>query len=307
MLALGFFQSAHWATDLWPWSDTPLSFIFIASILAAIALPALWIGVSGELAAIQAGGLELSITYGAIFVYLLTLAGDPRAAGPRPLPGRLRRARRSPASLSSSGAAGSRGATGARCRSVVRGSFAFLALVLVAAGTALAFGADIFPWELRSETSVIFGFIYLGAAVYFLYGFVRPRWSNAAGQLIGFLAYDIVLIGAFVDRFDEVTGRQLLSLIIYSAVLVFSGALAFYYLFVSDGPGSPATPSRTHGRRTQSLGFDLVSTGSLSASKIRFAPGISPGFGAAYDHFTSPSSISTSERLAWPTASIQAP
>ena len=233
MLALGFFQSAHWATDLWPWPDTPLSFIFIASILAAIALPALWIGVSGELAAIQAGGLELSITYGAIFVYLLTLAGDPGqpALGPylvafggaalsslvvflwsRRIPWRDRRP----------------------MPSVVRGSFAFLALVLVAAGTALAFGADIFPWELRSETSVIFGFIYLGAAVYFLYGFVQPRWSNAAGQLIGFLAYDIVLIGPFVDRFDEVTGRQLLSLIIYSAVLVFSGALAFYYLFVSD-------------------------------------------------------------------------
>lgn len=233
VLALGFFQSAHWATDLWPWSDTPLSFIFIASILAAIALPALWIGVSGELAAIQAGGLELSITYGAIFVYLLTLAGDPGqpALGPylvafgaaalsslvvflwsHRIPWRDRRP----------------------MPSVVRGSFAFLALVLVAAGTALAFGADIFPWQLRSETSVIFGFIYLGAAVYFLYGFVRPRWSNAAGQLIGFLAYDIVLIGPFVDRFDEVTGRQLLSLIIYSAVLVFSGALAFYYLFVSD-------------------------------------------------------------------------
>ena len=81
---------------------------------------------------------------------------------------------------------------------------------------------------------MIFGFIYLGAAVYFLYGFVQPRWSNAAGQLIGFLAYDIVLIGPFVDRFDEVTGRQLLSLIIYSAVLVFSGALAFYYLFVGE-------------------------------------------------------------------------
>jgi hypothetical protein len=87
---------------------------------------------------------------------------------------------------------------------------------------------------LRSETSVIFGFIYLGAAVYFLYGFVQPRWPNATGQLVGFLAYDIVLIGPFVDRFDEVSGRHLLSLSIYIAVLVYSGALAFYYLFVSE-------------------------------------------------------------------------
>jgi hypothetical protein len=233
VLALGFFQSAHWAIDLWPWTDTPLSFIFIASILAAIALPALWIGVSGELAAIQAGALELSITYGAIFVYLVTLAGDPGqpALGPylvafgaaavsslavflwtRRIPWHDRR----------------------EMPPVVRGSFAFLAAVLVAAGTALAFGADIFPWDLRSETSAIFGFIYLGAAVYFIYGFLRPRWSNAAGQLIGFLAYDVVLIGPFVDRFDEVSGRQLLSLIVYTAVLAYSGALAFYYLFVSE-------------------------------------------------------------------------
>ncbi len=233
VLTLAFLQSAHWATDLWPWADTPLSFVFIGSILAAIALPALWIAVSGEFAAIQAGGLELSITYGAIFVYLITLAGDPGqpALGwyllafgaaaltslavflwSRQIPWRDRR----------------------RMPTPVRGSFAFLTLVLIAAGTALAFGADIFPWDLRSETSAIFGFIYLGAAVYFLYGFVQPRWSNAAGQLIGFLAYDIVLIGPFVDRFDEVSGRQLTSLIIYTAVLVYTAALAFYYLFVSD-------------------------------------------------------------------------
>jgi hypothetical protein len=31
--APGFLQSAHWATDLWPWPDTPLSFVFIASII----------------------------------------------------------------------------------------------------------------------------------------------------------------------------------------------------------------------------------------------------------------------------------
>ena len=212
MLALGFFQSAHWATDLWPWSDTPLSFIFIASILAAIALPALWIGVSGELAAIQAGGLELSITYGAIFVYLLTLAGDPGqpALGPylvafgaaalsslvvflwsRRIPWRDRRP----------------------MPSVVRGSFAFLALVLVAAGTALASAPTSSPGTALGDLGDLRLHLPRRGG-YFLYGFVQPRWSNAAGQLIGFLAYDIVLIGPFVDRFDEVTGRQLLSLII---------------------------------------------------------------------------------------------
>ena len=233
VLALGFFQPADWATELWPWPDTPLSYIFIASILAAIALPALWIGVTGELAAIQAGALELTLTYGAIFLYLLTLAGDPGQpalgwyliafalaclsclaafAWSRRLPWRDRR----------------------RMPSLVRGSFALLAAILIAAGTALVFKADIFPWDLRAETSVTFGLIYLGAAVFFIYGFLQPYWSNAAPQLIGFLAYDIVLIGPFVDRFDEVSGRQLVSLSIYTAVLVLSGALALNYLLISD-------------------------------------------------------------------------
>ena len=67
--------------------------------------------------------------------------------------------------------------------------------ILIAAGTALVFHADIFPWALGAETSVIFGFIYLGAAAYFLYGVLDPRWPNAQGQLVGFLAYDLVLIG----------------------------------------------------------------------------------------------------------------
>jgi hypothetical protein len=233
VLALGFFQAADWATELWPWPDTPLSFIFIASILAAIALPSLWIGITGELAAIQAGALQLTLTYGAIFFYLLTLAGDPGQpalgwylvafalaclsslaafAWSRRLPWRDRR----------------------QMPPLVRGSFALLAAILIAAGTALVFKADIFPWDLRAETSVIFGFIYLGAAVFFIYGFLQPYWSNAAPQLIGFLAYDLVLIGPFVDRFDEVSGQQLLSLSIYTAVLVLSGALAFHYLFLSD-------------------------------------------------------------------------
>jgi hypothetical protein len=233
VLALGFFEGAGWATNLWPWPDSRLSFIFLASILAAIALPVLWIAVSGEFAAIQAGAIELTITYGATFAYLVTLSGDHGQPDLAPY-------------LVAFGLAfASTAAAFAWSRrlgwrderpmpATVRASFAALAVILLAAGTALVFHADIFPWDLRSESSVIFGFIYLGAAVYFIHGFARPRWSNAKGQLIGFLAYDIVLIGPFVDRFGEASGGQLLSLSIYTAVLLASGALAFYYLFVSE-------------------------------------------------------------------------
>jgi hypothetical protein len=117
--------------------------------------------------------------------------------------------------------------------SVVRLSFALFAVILTAAGLGLCFHADIFPWALGSETSVMFGFIYLGAAAYFLSGVFDPRWGNAQGQLVGFLAYDLILIGPFVDRFGDVHGGELTSLIVYTAFLAYSGALAVYYLFLA--------------------------------------------------------------------------
>ena len=38
-LCLGFVLEAAWATALWPWEERPLSYLFLASIAAAIALP----------------------------------------------------------------------------------------------------------------------------------------------------------------------------------------------------------------------------------------------------------------------------
>src|SRR5262249_50923988 len=114
----------------------------------------------------------------------------------------------------------------------VRWSFAAFAAILIGTGTALIFHAHIFPWHLGAETSVMFGLVYLGAAVYFVYGFAEPRWSNAAGQLAGFLAYDVILLAPFLDHFKVAHGGQLTSLIVYVAFLVYSGALAAYYLFI---------------------------------------------------------------------------
>jgi hypothetical protein len=251
VLTAAFFWRWDWAVDLWPWSDSRLSFVFLASIVAAIGMPALWIGLSGELRAIEAGALDLAVTYAGVVAYVLALAGDPGqpALGayvaafavlgllslaaflwarripmrdPRPMPG------------------------------PVRVSFAVLSVALIGFGTALLFGADVFPWDLRDESSVIFGLIYLGAAIYFLHGLARPSWSNATGQLIGFLAYDLVLIGPFIGHFDEATGGKLLSLIIYTAVLVYTAGLAIYYLFVNaetrlQGAGT-AAPASASGR-----------------------------------------------------------
>ena len=54
----------------------------------------------------------------------------------------------------------------------------------------------------------MFGFIYLGAAASFIWGFPHPIRPNADGQLVGFLAYDLVLIAPFADQFSEVSGGR---------------------------------------------------------------------------------------------------
>ncbi len=115
----------------------------------------------------------------------------------------------------------------------VHASFGVFALLLLGVGTGLVLQANVFPWPVGPESSTLYGFIFLGAAAYFLYGITDPVWPNAAGQLIGFLAYDLVLIGPFIDRIGEAEGGDLVSLTIYTAAVTYSGALATYYLFLA--------------------------------------------------------------------------
>src|SRR5579859_4101856 len=233
VLVAAFLAQVSWATRLWPWPAKPLSYIFIASILAAIAVPVLWIALSGEAAAMRAGALDLTVMYGGMFVYVLTLTGNPHE--PRLWPYAL---------VFGLAAAGSAGAflfawhiPWADPRPMpqpVRLSFATFAVILTGAGVALLLHASIFPWQLGLETSVMFGLIFLGAATYFIYGALDPHWGNAVGQLAGFLAYDLVLLAPFSERFSTARGGSLISLIIYVAFLVYSGMLASYYLFAAN-------------------------------------------------------------------------
>ncbi len=92
--------------------------------------------------------------------------------------------------------------------------------------------APIFPWKLNPDSSVIFGCIFLGDAFYFLYSLLYPRWHNALGQLLSFLAYDLVLIVPFLILFKTVKPEGMLNLIVYVAVLIYSGAIATWFLFI---------------------------------------------------------------------------
>jgi hypothetical protein len=78
----------------------------------------------------------------------------------------------------------------------------------------------------------MFGWLFLGSAVYFIYGFVRPSWHNMRGQLLAFLAYDVVLILPYALMFPTVQPEHFQSLCAYFAVLVYSSVVAIYYLFI---------------------------------------------------------------------------
>ncbi len=233
ILTAGFFLRTGWATALWPWPDGRLSYIFLSSITAAIAAPMIWIGLTGEFGAARGGAVNLGITAAGTAVYLFLLyqregelqllitalaaafflaanvaiflwSSRQPIRDRRPMPG------------------------------LVRASFGLFAVILVLVAALLLFQAPVvFPWPLRPESSVIFGLIFLGAASYFAIALPSSSWHTARGQLIGFLAYDLILIGPYLAHFSAVDPAHRLSLILYVAVLVYSGAIAVYYLFLN--------------------------------------------------------------------------
>jgi hypothetical protein len=230
--AAGFYLQAPWAVMLWPVPSGPLSNIFISSILAAIACPVIWIVLADERRAIAAGALDLIIANAGIaaagfyfyaatgntgmlafgfisVILLLAMIVLFRYGHQAP----FRDTRPMPLAL--------------------RVAFGIFALLLAIVGSLLvAVHPNIFPWPLGPENSVIYGFIFLGAMCYFLYGLYYPVWGNAAGQMVGFIAYDIVLILPFIRHFANVKPEMHTSLVIYTTVVVASALIALYFLFL---------------------------------------------------------------------------
>jgi hypothetical protein len=233
-----FFAAAYiaqlpFATALWPLPNTtPMSFIFMASIFAAAAASTGWCVLAGE----HAGLAGVAVDYVAIFGPLAVFGFQEVSGGNATL---------LPFSLVSLAAA--LFGLGLLLWSVripfrdtrpmprlVRGSFFIFVLALLLAGGSLILRTpNILPWRVSPEMSIFAGWIFVGAATYFGYGLLRPVWGNAVGQLAGFLAYDVVLILPFLQRLPTISPEFQTSLILYLIVVVYSGLLAVYYLFVN--------------------------------------------------------------------------
>lgn len=226
-LAAGFFFQMPFATALWPFSGTtPLSFILLASILAASAASLLWVGATGHGAALAGIGLD-ALTIALPLTVLTARHADASALAWMPATGAavgllaLVWALRQPLDRSV-----------AMPRGVWWSFLLFVAALLLVSTQLLRGVPDVIPWKITPELSVLVGWMFLGASAYFLYGLLRPCWANAGGQLAGFLAYDLVLIVPFLERLPTVAPEHRTGLIVYLAVVIYSGVLAVYTLFI---------------------------------------------------------------------------
>ena len=229
--AVAFFFQWSPAIALWPLEGTtPLTFILLASFFAAAAASTLWPIVTGRAGALAGVGLDyvVILTPMAATFFVLAARGEPGLAlyGVILALGALFGAwlfwwgRRQPLD------------TTQPLPPLVRWSFVAFVLALLFVSVRLILRIPTLPWPLTPELSVLAGCLFLGAAAYFVYGLLRPSWANAGGQLAGFLAYDLVLIGPLLSRLPAIAPEFRLSLIIYLVVVIYSGLLAVYYLFI---------------------------------------------------------------------------
>jgi hypothetical protein len=237
ILTVGLYVQFPLIKDIWPWADPVLMHCFLAAITASIAASLLWIGFSGELAAATGGAINLTVFYSGLAFSLFLLSqqsGDQRL-----LIGVL---------LGLAGAIISLGMyvwfrhyTMHDHRPMPRPvyiSFGVFSGGLVLVGSAILLRLpNIFAWSLAPTSAALIGWFFLGAACYFIYGMLHPYWPYACGQLWAFLAYDLVLILPFLQRFAFVGPAQLPSLVINTLVLIYSGMLAIYYLLLAKETG----------------------------------------------------------------------
>jgi hypothetical protein len=240
------------ARQVWPLSYTnQTTFIFIGSIFAAAAASTVWCLLAREDGALAGVALDYLTIFTPISIFAFQLAS--RSSNPRILP------------FAVVCVAGALFGLGLLLWSIripirdphpmprlVRISFVFFIIALLISGGQLVLKfPSVLPWQVTVDGQIIYGWMFLGAAAYFIYGLLRPSWHNAAGQLAGFLAYDAVLIVPFILLLPNVNPRWQLNLIVYTMVVTLSGLLAIYYLFINPATrvwrAAPPSPAAVEG------------------------------------------------------------
>jgi hypothetical protein len=231
--AVAYIIKLPFAIQLWPLAYTnEMSFLFIASIFAAAAASTSWCILTKQDAALAGVALDYLTIFGPMTIFAFQIAGPSHSDlltnfgfaclggvvfGAALLIGSLRTPVRDTRPVPR----------------LVYWSFVLFMLALVFFGGQMVLKVpNVLPWDVTSEGSVIYGWIFLGAAAYFAYAIMRPGWHNAGGQLAGFLAYDLVLIVPFLMRLPVIEPERRLSLMVYIFVVTYSGLLAVYYLFI---------------------------------------------------------------------------
>ena len=242
VLAAGFFFQQAWATALWPLPDTRLSYAFIAAILAGGGAPLVWIGLSGRLGGLTGYGLGFGIMYAgmglaALLFYLrsqqMALAWFAVVMGILAVTGAFLFFRTRHHAADSQ-----------QTPRIVRLAFALEVLVLAGAGILLILKVpNTLPWNLSPESSVLYGWVFLGLAFYYLYAVLTPQWIHALGPMLGFLVYDLVLFSPLFARFGDVQPEHMRGQVTATIIIIFSALLGIYYLFVN-----PATRLNTQSR-----------------------------------------------------------
>jgi hypothetical protein len=233
--------------NLWPFQGTtPLPFIFVSSIYAAAAASTFWATATENYGALAGIGLDYLVMLTPVSILLFQLAatsGSPQltAYGIAFMLaalfglGLLLWSLRIPLDRTLS------------MPSLVRWSFVIFILALLIVSIQLILKVpNVIPWTITPELSVVIGWMFFGAATYFVYALLRPSWLNTAGQLAGFLAYDAVLIVPFLTRLPAAAAQHRMGLIIYTLVVIYSGLLAIFYLFIHKPTrvGLNAMPSK---------------------------------------------------------------
>ena len=253
VLAVGLYRGSSWATWVWPWQDTGMTYVFLASISAAVALPLAWLAVVNQPAAAADLALD-AVTIGgvcALSLLVMGLSGDT---------GQLLKY------AAGFGVSAVLGWIMFRVTSslpvtdltplprAVRGTFMITIAGLVVLGLSLMLRLDgVYPWSLPPQTSTLIGAWFLGAGGSFVFGLLRNTWIHAGTTLTGFLAYDAVQVVPYMRTLTDPAGtasqRQYgpymegappaglavdrTNLGAYLAILALGAAVAAYFLFIN--------------------------------------------------------------------------